>query len=213
MGRKILLIGDGGHCRSVFDTVCKTGDYDEIGVIMRDVPDNSNVGMLPIVGCDADLPRLYEDGWKEAFITLGSIGNTDGRRRLFQFATKIGFLFPVIIDPSAVVADDVTFAEGIFVGKRAVINAGSRIGRDVIINTGAIIEHDCNIGDFAHISSGAVVCGGVSIGEDAHIGAGSVIRQSILIGTGALIGVGSVVVRNIPSHVTAYGSPCKVVGE
>ena len=213
MSRKLLLIGDGGHCRSVYDTVCAMGSFDEIGVIGRDLPQSDNTSSLPVIGCDDDLPRLYEEGWKEAFIALGSIGTTEGRRRLVHSVEKIGFTLPTIVDPSAVIAEGVELAEGVFVGKRAVINSGTEIGQSAIINTGAIIEHDCSIGTFAHISSGAILCGGVSIGKDAHIGAGSVVRQMVSIGDRVMVGIGSGVVKDIPADVTAYGNPCRVVTE
>ena len=33
MGNKLLLIGGGGHCHSVLDSIISSGKYDEIGII------------------------------------------------------------------------------------------------------------------------------------------------------------------------------------
>ena len=213
MRKKILLIGDGGHCRSIFDSVSATGIYDDIGVVVKDNVDPTAGHDLPVAGKDAELAELYADGWQEAFISLGSIGDVSGRRRLYQMVKAIGFAFPVITDPTAVVAKNAVIGEGVFIGKKAVVNAGSSVEKCAIINTGAIIEHDCSIGAFSHISSGAVLCGGIKVGDGTHIGAGTVIRQIISIGDDTMIGAGSVVVRDIPSHVKAYGNPCRVVIE
>ena len=208
MSRKLLLIGGGGHCHSVLDSVLKLNEYDAIGIVDYT---NASVNNIPVVGNDDDLPRLHKNGWTDAFITVGSIGNTDLRHRLYQLAKNEGFTMPSIIDTTAIVANDVVIDEGCFVGKAAIINAGSKIGKAAIINTGAIIEHDCVVGEFAHISPGSVLCGQVNIGNDSHIGAGSVVRQQIDIGNNSLIGAGSVVVKNIPANAKTFGNPCKVV--
>lgn len=207
MGKKLLLIGGGGHCHSVLDSVLKFNDYDAIGIIDYS---NETVNDIPVVGKDEDLPRLRKNGWTDAFITVGSVGNTSLRHRLFQMVKNEGFAVPSIVDPTAIVANDAEIDEGCFIGKGAIVNAGSKIGKAAIINTGAIIEHDCIVGEFAHISPGAVLCGQVTVGNDTHIGAASVVRQQIEIGNNSLIGAGSVVVKNIPANVKAFGNPCKV---
>lgn len=208
LSRKILLIGGGGHCHSVLDSILTLDTYDEIGII--DNIDSFALG-ITVVGTDDDVPRLMTEGWTDAFITVGSIGNTKLRRKLYEMIRRIGLNIPTIIDPTAVIARGTELSEGVYVGKRTVINTGSRIGTGAIINTGVIVEHDCVIGDFSHISPGATVCGQVRMGNDSHIGAGSVVRQQINIGDGVLIGAGSVVVKDIPDNMKAYGNPCKVV--
>lgn len=142
MGKKLLLIGGGGHCYSVLDSVLASKEYDEIGIV-----DNVNSTYLgiPVIGKDEDLPRLYMDGWTNVFITVGSVGNTATRRRLFQMVKEIGLNVPIVIDPSAIVGNGVSIGEGAFIGKGVIVNAGSSIGICSIINSGAIIEHDCDI--------------------------------------------------------------------
>lgn len=208
MGKKLLLIGGGGHCKSVLDSVLALHAYNEIGIVdYTNVPVNG----VPVIGQDGDLPNLHKEGWTDAFITVGSIGDTMLRRRLYKMISDIGFAVPTIADSSAIVAQDVVLASGCYVGKGAILNAGSSIGKAAIINTGAVIEHDCVIGEFAHISPGAVLCGQVFVGDNSHIGAGAIIRQQIKIGEDVLVGIGSVVVNDIPNRVKAYGNPCRVV--
>lgn len=208
MKNKLLLIGGGGHCRSVLDCVLSANKYDEIGII-----DNSNCSCfdIPVIGKDDDIPDLLLSGWNNAFITVGSVGNTKIRRKLYKMLNDLKIKIPVIVDPTAVIARGVEIGQGTFIGKRAVVNSNSVIGECAIINTGSIIEHDCVVGDFSHISPGAVVCGGVNIGNDSHIGASSIIRQQINIGRNSLIGAGSVVVKDIGDNLKAYGNPCRVV--
>ena len=209
MGNSLLLIGGGGHCHSVLDSVIANGLYERIGIVDHNVG-NSILG-ISVVGDDNDLNKLIVDGWSDAFITVGSVGETKIRRRLYEMISQYGFNIPIIIDNSAIVGNGVTINEGVFVGKNAVVNSGSSVGICSIINTGAIVEHDCNISDFCHISSGATLCGGVKIGHNSHVGAGSVVIQSVEIGSDVMVGAGSVVVKNINDGVKAYGNPCKVV--
>lgn len=207
--KKILLIGGGGHCRSVLDSLFRMQKYDEIGIIDRE--SGTHVYGVPIVGRDDDLLQLFTQGWHYASITVGSVGAPTRRLALFKKLKKIGFEFPAIIDPSALTGFASEIEEGVFVGKHAVINSGTYVGCGAIINTGAILEHDCFIGDFAHLAPGCTLCGEVSIGKNTHIGAGAVVRQQVHIGSNSLIGAGSVVVTPIGDYVKAFGNPCRVV--
>lgn len=208
--KKIVLLGGGGHCKSVLDCLLSLKEYDRIGIVDRNK--SASVLGVAVIGTDDDLLELKEEGWTDAFITVGSIGTTSIRRKLYERIKSIGFVVPTIIAPSADIARGVTIKEGTFVGKRVVINTGSSIGFCAIINTAATIEHECTIGDFSHISSGDTLCGQVTVGANSHVGAGSIIRQGITVGRSSLIGIGSIVVKDIPDDVKAYGNPCKVVG-
>lgn len=208
---KMLLVGGGGHCHSVMDSLLQIFPSVELGIIGRPNEKGKIILGVPVVGCDEDLVRLYRDGWDQAVIAIGSIGDSTNRKRLFHTIKEIGFFMPPIIDPTVVIAANCKVAAGIFAGKGAVINAGAEVGEGAIINTGSIVEHDCKVGAFSHVSPGAVLCGNVSIEEGAHVGAGSVVIQGVSIGRDSMIGAGSVVIRDIPPEVIAYGNPCSVV--
>ncbi len=207
MRRKLLLVGGGGHCHSVLDSVISSDSYEEIGIVDNTI--GSYLG-INVVGNDDDIPALMRDGWSDAFVTVGSVGDSETRRRLYKMIKQYGLNIPTIIDPTAIIGKAVDIKEGTYIGKRVVVNTGSVIDVCSIINTGAIVEHDCEIGPFSHISPGTTLCGQVKVGADSHIGAGSVVKQLVEIGNDTLIGAGSVVVNNIPDNVKAYGNPCKV---
>jgi sugar O-acyltransferase (sialic acid O-acetyltransferase NeuD family) len=210
MDNKLLLVGAGGHCRSVIDSINRV-QYTDIAII--DLPEmvGEDVFSVPIAGTDNELPSFFENGYKEAFITLGSIGNPAKRVALYKKLKKIGFNFPSIIDATAIVSKiNVTIDEGVFIGKGVIINTGVKIGACSIINTGAIIDHDCNIGKFVHIAPGVRMSGGICIRDNTHIGIGSSLIQSVSIGRNSIIGAGSVVVSDIGEDITAFGVPCKI---
>jgi sugar O-acyltransferase (sialic acid O-acetyltransferase NeuD family) len=208
--QKLLLVGAGGHCRSVIDSIDRK-QYSDIVII--DMPEvvEDNILSLPIVGTDDDILSLFNKGYRCAVITVGSIGNPIKRIYLYNKLRKAGYQFPSIIDPTAIISQSETsVAEGVFIGKGVIINAGVHVGAFSIINTGAIIDHDCDIGQFVHIGPGVRMAGEICIGDNVHIGIGSTLVQSISIGANSVIGAGSVVVSDIAKNVTAYGIPCKV---
>jgi sugar O-acyltransferase (sialic acid O-acetyltransferase NeuD family) len=208
--KKILLLGAGGHCQSVADSLLDLSIYQEIGLVGKAEAVSSCMGLAE-VGKEEDLEKLFRAGYTDAFISLGSIGDTSVRRRIYRELKRIGFNIPNIIDQSSIVSSRARLGEGIYVGKRAVINACTQIGSGAIINTGSIVEHSCWLGDFAHIAPGSVICGDVYVGESSHIGAGSVVKQGRRIGSHTMIGMGSIVLQDIGDEVTAYGNPCRPV--
>ena len=159
------------------------------------------------------MEQLYDKGIRNAFICIGSIGNCLIRKKIYEKAKIIGYYFPTICDASATISQFASIGEGVFIGKRCVINSDVSVGNMAILNTGSIIEHDCKIGDYAFISIGVNLSGGVVVGNETHIGTGANVIQGIHIGSNSIIGAGSVVTKNISSHKKAYGIPCKEVTE
>lgn len=203
--KKLVLIGGGGHCKSVLDTVLQMDIFSEIVITDYNVSAGTEILGCKVVGNDDILPSLYADGFINAFITVGSIKSSENRKRICQRARDIGFHFPVIIDPTAVLAKDICIEEGVFIGKNAVINTGAKINEMTIINTGAIIEHDCHIGPFCHVAVGAVVCGGSRLEESVFIGANSTIIQGVKIGSNSVIGAGSVILGDVAENSMVVG--------
>ncbi|PKM75466.1 MAG: serine acetyltransferase [Firmicutes bacterium HGW-Firmicutes-17] len=210
MNKKLLLIGGGGHCKSVVEAILLSGEYNEIGIIDKPQKSGSDVLGIKIIGSDSDLPWLKEKGFEYAFISLGSIGDVRRRIELFKILFKLSFKVPTIVHPSANVSSYCQIEEGVFIGKTVIINGDAKIFKNSILNTGCIIEHDCQIGSFAHIAPGVVLSGNVKIGNNTHVGAGTVVRQDISIGDNTVIGIGSVVTKKIGDHRLAYGNPCRI---
>ena len=206
--RKLLLIGAGGHCQSVFESI-EDGIYSEVYGI--DLPDNIGkvIGGVKIIGSDDDLSQLYLDGFTDAFITLGTIGDSRRRRKLYEILKDIGYNIPLIVDKTSIISKSASISEGTYIGKGCIINAGVSLGCCCIVNTKTSVDHGSKVGDFVNLAPGGTISGDVSIGNDTHVGTGSIIIQGIQIGNNTMIGAGSVVVKDIQSNVVAYGVPCK----
>lgn len=205
MDKRLVLVGGGGHCKSVLDAALRSGEYSEIVITDSVLTKGTMIFGCRVVGDDKMLPALRRQGFRNAFITVGSIQNTGLREHLADKAAEAGFEFPVIKDVSATVSDYAQIGEGTFIGKNAVINADSRVGRHCILNTGCIIEHECRIEDFAHISVGAILCGSVRIHRGSFIGAGSTVIQGISVGENSVVGANSTVIGNVGEKQTVSG--------
>ena len=193
---RLIIIGASGHGKVVADIAKKNG-YTDI-VFLDDGGKVSECGGFPVIGKTENVP----DG--DLFV---AIGNAEIRKRFME--ANQGRTFPVLIHPSAVIADDVIIGEGSVIMAGAVINPGTKIGRGVIVNTSSSVDHDCIIGDFVHIAVGAHLCGTVNVGEKTWIGTGVTVINNISIFNDCMIGAGAVIVKDIKEQGTYVGVPAR----
>ena len=208
--KKIVLIGGGGHCKVVISILKNLDNFEIVGIV-DNYKAESFISGIKIIGTDDDLKDIYKSGIHYALITVGSTKDNTKRYRLFKMAREIGYKFPVIISPEAIVDESVKIGEGTIIMPGSIINIDSSIGKNCIINTGSIIEHDCKIGNNCHIAPGVHVSGEVNVGELSFLGIGSTMIQGIKIGKNVTIGAGSVVIKDILDNVIAVGNPAKIV--
>ena len=197
---KIVIIGAGGHARSVISSV--GNQYQIVGII-----DNSSTGSFsgfPIIGSDSDLQKTYKSGITLAHV---AIGDNYTRKKLSLKLQEIGFTLVSVVDPTAIVCETAQLDAGVFVGKRAVVNANAKLGQGCIINSGAIIEHDCIINSYTHCAPGSVICGNVKIGDLCLVGANATVIPNIKIGSEITVGAGSTVISDLQSPGVYVGSP------
>ena len=198
------MLGLGGHAHSVVDSIEQDRKYNIVGFLDTEKMQGKRYKDYRVLDTDDALQKYFDNGIKNAFITIGFMGHGMVRNQLYQRLKDIGYNIPNIIDKTAVISENVEFEDGIFVGKKAIINANVKIGKMCIINTGAIVEHDCKINSFSHIAVGSVVCGGVLIGEGTLIGANTTVIQQKVIGNKCIIGAGTVVSRDIQDNIIQY---------
>ena len=187
---KILLIGGGGHCKSVIDVIESQNRFEIAGVVDKKEFIGEKLLDYEIIGCDEDLDLLFEE-YKYAVITVGQLGNVTKRVELFELVKKIGFDLPVIISSRAYVSKHAQVGEGSVIMHDALVNAGAVIGQNCIINTKALIEHDSVIKENCHISTGAVINGGVVVHKNSFVGSNAVTKQYIVIEENSFIKAGS----------------------
>ena len=207
--KDIVLLGCGGHAKSVIDVIEQDGNYRIIGFLELSAKQSFSYRGYQVIGDDSKLQTLFDSGIQYAYPTMGYMGQSDIRNQIYERLRTIGYCVPNFTDKSAIIAGDVTMPEnsGIFIGKRAVINSDVRLEELTIINSGAIVEHDCMINAGTHVAVGAILCGETHIGKQCLIGANATIRQGVRIGDNVVVGAGSVVLEDISSNQTVYGNP------
>jgi len=202
----LVLVGGGGHCKSVIDVIESCNDFAIHGII--DPHKHGEILGYPIIGSDDDLKAIIKDV-KSFLITLGQTKSADKRKKLFNWIKELGGHFPVIKSASARISRFSSIGEGTVVMHNVLINAGAKIGVNCILNSGAIIEHDCQVSDNCHISTQAVLNGEVLIGEEVFVGSNAVVSHSVSIGSCSTIGAGSVVVESFSEASLIVGNPAR----
>lgn len=202
---KIVLIGGGGYCSGVLDSLKSNENFEIIGITDPNLKVGDYMNDIPILGDDSILEDLYRSGICYAHVTVGSVGNCNLRKKLIKIAEDIGFELISIIDPSAVISNYVKIGKMVYVGKNAVINSNVKIGDYCIINTSSIVEHGCVLGNYVHVAPGATLAGDIHIGDETHLGLNCSILQGLKIENNVIVGAGSTVLRNVKANRTVVG--------
>lgn len=205
----VVLMGAGGHAAVVASIIEALESFFIVGYTAPSAGETIISCHYKYLGDDSVLPALFSQGVKLAALGLGGTGDNRPRCELYKQVRALGFEFPLLKHPSAVVAPDVVCGEGCVIAPGAVVNAGAKLGTNVIVNSGSIVEHDCVIADHVHIATGAVLCGGVRVERLAHIGAGAVVIQGVTVGEGAVVGAGAVVVDDVEPWTVVVGNPAR----
>ena len=206
---KIVVVGAGGHARSVCDVLLQMGVHEIVGLV--DPADKGGFFDIPLLGDDNLLESIFRQ--KKAQGAFVAMGSNNARKRLIHQLSEFGYEIVQAISPHAIVSSYASIGRGTVVMAGAIINACAKIGEGCIINTNASIDHDDAIGDYCHIAPGATICGFVSVGSGSFIGAGATIIDRISVGEDVMLGAGSVAIHDIPSNRTAVGVPAKIIKE
>lgn len=211
MKDELILIGGGGHCKSVIDVIEDYNQYRIGGIV--DIPDKvgENVLGYPVIGSDVDLNELMKQ-YRFFHITIGHILSNSVRANLFDRLNLQRIQLPVITAKDAYVSRHATIGAGCFVGHKAIINAGVVIGENTIINTGALIEHDSSIGSHCHISTMSTVNADCTIGDHSFLSSHAVINRGCVLGERTTVYSGAIVTKSFSeSGIHLKGIPARMV--
>jgi len=203
--KNLILVGGGGHCKSVIEVAESVG-YEIKGIL--DMPDEVGKEVLPghkVIGTDDEIPQYVEEC--DFIITVGFIKNPALRIKLYNKVKAAGGRLATIIASTAHVSKYAELGEGTVIMHHAFVNAGAKIGDNCIINTFVNIEHDAEVGNQCHISTGTMVNGECKIGENCFIGSQSVCANCIEIASDIIVGAGSVVRKSIRVKGIYAGNP------
>ncbi|MDQ6679792.1 MAG: acetyltransferase [Pseudomonadota bacterium] len=206
----IVVWGAGGHAKVVAQTLRRLPQWQLLGFI--DAVDPNRKGELfegaTVLGGREVLPALQQSGVQALAIAFG-----DNAARLAHWAemAALGFAFPTLVDPHAVVAEGASLGVGTYVAAGAIVQPGAELGAQVIVNTGAIVEHDCRVGDGVHLCPRACLAGHAVVGRGSWIGAGALVRDRIEVGEHAFVGIGALVLADVPAGMLWHGHPARSI--
>ena len=187
--KPLLLLGCGGHARSLIDLVETSNVWTIHGLIGLPEEVGATVLGYHVIGTDADLPQLRRF-CSHAVLAVGQLPDPAPRQRLALRLEQLGFHCPVLISPHAIISTHARLGFGTVVGHGVIVNARAVVGSHCILNSRALIEHDVDIGDHCHVSTGALVNGGVTIGHSSFIGSGVMLREGLQLPSGTVISAG-----------------------
>ena len=205
--KPVIILGTGGHAKVIADAL-KLSGREMLGFVTPDSKVESEFCGKKILGNDGIINQ-YSSDEIELVNGIGSLPKKNIRWKLAEKMREQGYKFAIVIHPSAVIAADVNFDEGVQVMAGVIIQSGTKIKQDSIINTGSLIDHDCMIGKSCHIAPSVVCSGGVVVGDNTHLGVGSIVTEYRSIGNNCTIAAGSVIYKDIVDNITFIQSKLK----
>lgn len=182
----VLIVGAGGHGRSVAEALLLDGRYRLAGFVDDSWPDVKEVWGYPVQGGIGELEVCRE----HARFAIVAIGNNETRERLHARILAAGFELVTVIHPRAFVSPRATLGVGCAVMAGAVIGTEATLGEGVIVNCGAIVDHHCRVSEFGHLGVGACMAGGSMLGRGAWMQAGAALGYGVCVAPGEVLAPG-----------------------
>lgn len=204
--KQIILVGGGGHAKACIDVIESDSTWHVKGYLDVKQTLSDSYG-LDYLGCDLEALKFIHEA--QFLISIGQLGHSSIREKLFNELKKINAEFAIVKANNAIVSKNSIIKNGTIVMHGAILQADTFVGENCIINDRVLIEHNSIIGNHCHISTGAIINGQVRVGNGVFIGSGAVLRNGITIGDNCVIGMGAIVTKSIGHGLTVFGNPAK----
>lgn len=199
--RGLLIIGFGGHARSVADVALDLGIAELAFIDAQARPGEQFAGF----SARQEMPPELPEGW----LAFPAAGDNGARAQQIADLSSRGFPVCTLVSKRAYVGVGAAIGEGAYVAHGAHLGPDARVGRGTIINTGAVVDHESTIGDFTHVSVNTTIAGRCRIGSYVMVGAGATVIDRTSVGDNIVVGAGSTVIRNIAEPGVYVGCPVR----
>lgn len=169
-----LILGAGGHGRSVADAIRAQGDA-VCGFLDDAIPAGEQVAGAPVLGPLAlawHWPQLA-NGFPDSLLV--AIGHPSLRQTWQQVLERQGAPLGVLVHPRACVSPSTQLSPGCVVLAGAVVNANAQLHSGVLVNSGAVVDHDAICAAYSQLGVNAAMAGGSRLGPLASLGPGEVL--------------------------------------
>lgn len=165
---RLLIIGAGGHGRSVAEAVLTAGIFELAGFVDDAAPGLAQVWGYPVLGTAGDVSAYRS----HADAAIVAVGNNAVREALCHKVLAAGFELATVLHPRAIVSPRAVIGAGSAVMAGAIVGTEAQLVVGVIINCGVVVDHDAQVHDFAHLGVNAGMAGGSVLGRSAWLQAG-----------------------------------------
>ena len=204
MKNKYVIVGCGGHGKSILDVILFNDADAEVIFLDENAKENEKILNFPVV-------KNYSI--KNESVIIG-VGDNVKRKELSE---KYYDNLTSVISKNAYVGTGVKIGKGVFIAHRAYVGIFSSIEDFSVVNTGAIVEHECKIGKASFVGPNTTLCGKVNIGDTTFIGADTTVLPGINVCSVITIGAKTLVTKDIQTGGGGLylGIPCKqrIIGE
>ena len=181
---RLLIVGAGGHGRSVAEAVLGTNHFHLVGFADDGAfSRGETVWDIPVLG-----PAIaFENYAKQATHAVVAIGNNVLRQKLFEQLQAAGFALASVIHPRAMVSPRAQLGAGVAVMAGAIVGTEATLGQGAIVNCGAVVDHHAHVHEFGHLGVNACMAGGSVLGALAWMQAGSAIGYGVQLTAGTVL--------------------------
>lgn len=183
MTSKLLVVGAGGHGRSVAEAVLLNKEYEFVGFIDDNWKNLRAIWDRPVLGDTHSFKSILP----QVDCAIVAIGNNTIREHLQEHLSHLGFKLATVIHPQSIVSPTAVLGEGCAIMAGAAIGTEAKLGRGVIVNCGAVVDHHCTVEDFGHLGVNACMAGGSILGRNAWLQAGSALGYGTHIPAGSVL--------------------------
>lgn len=175
---RLLVVGAGGHGRSVVEAAELSGQFEVVGLLDDSLHAGDRVMGVTVLGSVVSMEH-HQAGAEKAIV---AIGNNTVRENLMQQLTAAGFKWATVVHPRAIVSPSAVLGAGSAVMAGAIVGTEARLGVSSIVSCGAVVDHHATVEDFGHLRVNASMAGGTVLGRGAWMQAGAVLGYGVAAG-------------------------------
>lgn len=180
---RLLVVGAGGHGRSVAEAADLSGQFTVVGFLDDSLPAGDTVLGVPVLGPVA----CMVDHLATADQAMVAIGNNAVREKLMQQLAAASFEWATVVHPRAIVSPSAMLGVGSAVMAGAIVGTEARLGVGAIVNCGAVVDHHATVEDFGHLGVNASMAGGTVLGRGAWMQAGAALGYGVKVKAGEVL--------------------------
>jgi sugar O-acyltransferase (sialic acid O-acetyltransferase NeuD family) len=213
MNRDLLIVGTGGSSREIVEAIEESNLVQEPWNLLGFLDDDLSLTHqsfygYPVLGTTSAISHFPN---AHVLIGVANDRNLFVRRDIVNRLSIDTDRFATFVHPTAWVSKRATIGFGTAILQFSFVSGNVLIGNHAIISQAVQIGHDATVGSYVSISTGISIAGAARVGDGVYIGSGARILPRMKIGAGSLVGAGAVVVNSVPSGVTVFGNPARVL--